>query len=186
MGSKITIDSATMMNKGLEIIEARWLFNTPGNKIDVVVHPESIIHSMIEYADGSVIAQMGHPDMREAIQFAFSFPHRLPLDNRKLNFVELGRMSFHAPDQDKFPALRLAYMALEKGGNMPCVMNAANEAAVAAFLQERIGFYDITDIVEECMYGAEFAASPDLDTIFETNSRTLATASEIIDRVSRR
>lgn len=186
MGSKITIDSATMMNKGLEIIEARWLFNTPGNKIDVVVHPESIIHSMIEYADGSVIAQMGHPDMREAIQFAFSFPHRLPLDNRKLNFAELGRMSFHAPDQDKFPALRLAYMALEKGGNMPCVMNAANEAAVAAFLQGRIGFYDITDIVEECMCGAEFAASPDLDTIFETNSRTLATASEIIDRVSRR
>ena len=186
MGSKITIDSATMMNKGLEIIEARWLFNTPGNKIDVVVHPESIIPSMIEYADGSVIAQMGHPDMREAIQFAFSFPHRLPLDNRKLNFAELGRMSFHAPDQDKFPALRLAYMALEKGGNMPCVMNAANEAAVAAFLQERIGFYDITDIVEECMCGAEFAASPDLDTIFETNSRTLATASEIIGRVSRR
>lgn len=186
MGSKITIDSATMMNKGLEIIEARWLFNTPGNKIDVVVHPESIIHSMIEYADGSVIAQMGHPDMREAIQFAFSFPYRLPLNNRKLNFAELGSMSFHAPDQERFPALRLAYQALEKGGNMPCVMNAANEAAVAAFLQERIGFYDITDIVEECMSGAEFAASPDLDTIFETNNRTLATASEIIGRVSRR
>ena len=186
MGSKITIDSATMMNKGLEIIEARWLFNTPGSKIDVVVHPESIIHSMIEYADGSVIAQMGHPDMREAIQFAFSFPYRLPLNNRKLNFAELGSMSFHAPDQERFPALRLAYQALEKGGNMPCVMNAANEAAVAAFLQERIGFYDITDIVEECMSGAEFAASPDLDTIFETNSRTLAKASEIIGRVSRR
>ncbi len=186
MGSKITIDSATMMNKGLEIIEARWLFNTPGSKIDVVVHPESIIHSMIEYADGSVIAQMGHPDMREAIHFAFSFPYRLPLNNRKLNFAELGSMSFHAPDQERFPALRLAYQALEKGGNMPCVMNAANEAAVAAFLQERIGFYDITDIVEECMSGAEFAASPDLDTIFETNSRTLATASEIIGRVSRR
>ena len=148
MGSKITIDSATMMNKGLEIIEARWLFNTPGSKIDVVVHPESIIHSMIEYADGSVIAQMGHPDMREAIQFAFSFPYRLPLNNRKLNFAELGSMSFHAPDQERFPALRLAYQALEKGGNMPCVMNAANEAAVAAFLQERIGFYDITDIVD--------------------------------------
>lgn len=186
MGSKITIDSATMMNKGLEIIEARWLFNTPGSKIDVVVHPESIIHSMIEYADGSVIAQMGHPDMREAIQFAFSFPYRLSLNNRKLNFAELGSMSFHAPDQERFPALRLAYQALEKGGNMPCVMNAANEAAVAAFLQERIGFYDITDIVEECISGAEFEASPDLDTIFETNSRTLATASEIIGRVSRR
>ena len=108
MGSKITIDSATMMNKGLEIIEARWLFGTGGDKINVVVHPESIIHSMVEYADGSVIAQMGHPDMREAIQFAFSYPYRLPLDNRKLNFAELGSMTFHAPDFEKFPGLRLA------------------------------------------------------------------------------
>lgn len=185
MGSKITIDSATMMNKGLEIIEARWLFNTPGEKINVVVHPESIIHSMIEYADGSVIAQMGHPDMREAIQFAFSFPHRLPLDNRKLNFAELGTLSFFAPDMDKFPALRLAYAALEKGGNMPCIMNAANEAAVAAFLKERIGFYDITAVVEECMHGSDFVAKPDLDTIFETDRRTLAMAEEIIGRISR-
>ena len=184
MGSKITIDSATMMNKGLEIIEARWLFGTPGEKIQVVIHPESIIHSMVEYADGSVIAQMGHPDMREAIQFAFSFPQRLTLDNRKLNFAELGSMSFFAPDQDKFPALKLAYEALDKGGNMPCIMNAANEAAVAAFLQERIGFYDITDIVQDCMAGADFAASPDLDTIFRTNDETLAKAEEKIARLS--
>ena len=119
MGSKITIDSATMMNKGLEIIEARWLFGTPGDKIEVVIHPESIIHSMIEYADGSVTAQMGHPDMREAIQFAFSYPFRLPLNNRKLNFAELGGLSFFAPDLEKFPALSLAYESLEKGGNMP-------------------------------------------------------------------
>ncbi|MBQ6688413.1 MAG: 1-deoxy-D-xylulose-5-phosphate reductoisomerase [Bacteroidales bacterium] len=180
MGSKITIDSATMMNKGLEIIEARWLFDTEGDRINVVVHPESIIHSMIEYADGSVIAQMGHPDMREAIQFAFSFPFRLPLDNRKLNFSELGNLSFHAPDPEKFPALVLAYDALRKGGNMPCVMNAANEAAVAAFLQEKIGFYDITGIVEECLNGADFVADPDLDTIFGTNTRTLAMAADII------
>lgn len=184
MGSKITIDSATMMNKGLEIIEARWLFGTPGDKINVVVHPESIIHSMVEYADGSVIAQMGHPDMREAIQFAFSYPQRLTLDNRKLNFAELGSLSFFAPDMDKFPALQLAYKALEKGGNMACIMNAANEAAVAAFLQERIGFYDITDVVAECMDGADFAASPDLVDIFEYNDATLIRAEEIIQRIS--
>ena len=184
MGSKITIDSATMMNKGLEIIEARWLFGTPGDKINVVVHPESIIHSMVEYADGSVIAQMGHPDMREAIQFAFSYPQRLTLDNRKLNFAELGILSFFAPDMDKFPALQLAYKALEKGGNMACIMNAANEAAVAAFLQERIGFYDITEVVAECMDGADFAASPDLVDIFEYNDATLIRAEEIIQRIS--
>ena len=184
MGNKITIDSATMMNKGLEIIEARWLFGTPGEKIDVVVHPESIIHSMVEYADGSVIAQMGHPDMREAIQFAFSFPHRLTLDNRKLNFAELGSLSFFVPDMEKFPALGLAYESLRKGGNMACIMNAANEAAVAAFLQEKIGFYEITDVVQECMAGADFVANPDLDTIFETNDSAFAHAKEIIARVS--
>ena len=184
MGNKITIDSATMMNKGLEIIEARWLFGTPGEKIDVVVHPESIIHSMVEYADGSVIAQMGHPDMREAIQFAFSFPHRLTLDNRKLNFAELGSLSFFVPDMEKFPALGLAYESLRKGGNMACIMNAANEAAVAAFLQEKIGFYEITDVVQECMAGADFVANPDLDTIFETNDAAFAHAKEIIGRIS--
>ena len=185
MGSKITIDSATMMNKGLEIIEARWLFGTPGDRINVVIHPESIIHSMVEYADGSVIAQMGHPDMREAIQFAFSFPERLTLNNRKLNFAELGSMSFFDADTEKFPALKLAYEALERGGNMSCIMNAANEAAVAAFLEERIGFYDITRVVEECMQGADFAADPDIDTIFQTNAVTLAKAGELINKISR-
>ena len=185
MGSKITIDSATMMNKGLEIIEAKWLFGTEGDKIDVVVHPESIIHSMVEYADGSVIAQMGHPDMREAIQFAFSFPERLTLNNQKLNFAELGNLSFYAPDFEKFPALTLAYEALRQGGNMTCIMNAANEAAVAAFLQDRIGFYQITDIVQQCMEGSEFVAHPDLDTIFATNDRALAMAQEAINKISR-
>ena len=184
MGSKITIDSATMMNKGLEIIEARWLFGMPGDKIEVVIHPESIIHSMIEYADGSVIAQMGHPDMREAIQFAFSYPFRLPLSNRKLNFAELGSMSFFAPDLNKFPALKLAYESLEKGGNMACIMNAANEAAVAAFLQERIGFYDITSVVRDCMDGVDFVAEPDLDTIFATNSEAYIKACELIEKIS--
>ena len=183
MGSKITIDSATMMNKGLEIIEARWLFGTEGDKIDVVVHPESIIHSMIEYADGSVIAQMGHPDMREAIQFAFSFPQRLPLDNKKLNFAELGKMTFEAPDPDRFPALTLAYKALARGGNMPCIMNAANEAAVAAFLQEKIGFYSITDVVSETMDKTEFIAHPDIEEIFETNKAAYAAAKMFIDKI---
>ena len=185
MGSKITIDSATMMNKGLEIIEARWLFGTPGDKINVVVHPESIIHSMVEYADGSVIAQMGHPDMREAIQFAFSYPYRLPLDNRKLNFAELGQLSFSAPDTEKFPALTLAYESLRKGGNMACIMNAANEAAVAAYLQERIGFYDITDVVNRCMESVEYIASPDIEAIFETNKAARSAANRYIDKISR-
>ena len=183
MGSKITIDSATMMNKGLEIIEARWLFGTPGDRINVVVHPESIIHSMVEYADGSVIAQMGHPDMREAIQFAFSYPYRLPLDNRKLNFAELGKLSFSAPDMEKFPALRLAYESLDKGGNMACIMNAANEAAVAAYLQGKIGFYDITDVVSQCMESVGFIANPSIEDIFETNGTALEVAQNLIDKI---
>lgn len=185
MGSKITIDSATMMNKGLEIIEARWLFGTPGDKINVVVHPESIIHSMIEYADGSVIAQMGHPDMREAIQFAFSFPERLTLNNKKLNFADLGSLSFYEPNQENFPALRLAYESLAKGGNMACIMNAANEAAVAAFLKGRIGFYDITDVVERCMAEGPFVKNPDLETIFQTNAEAYRLASGIIGKIAR-
>ncbi|MBE6239249.1 MAG: 1-deoxy-D-xylulose-5-phosphate reductoisomerase [Bacteroidales bacterium] len=184
MGSKITIDSATMMNKGLEIIEARWLFGTPGDRIQVVIHPESIIHSMVEYADGSVIAQMGHPDMREAIQFAFSYPFRLSLNNRKLDFAQLGGLSFFAPDLEKFPALGLAYEALEKGGNMACIMNAANEAAVAAFLQEKIGFYDISSVVRDCMDGVDFVAEPDLDTIFATNEEAFVKAVELIEKIS--
>ena len=185
MGSKITIDSATMMNKGLEIIEARWLFGTPGKKIDVVIHPESIIHSMVEYADGSVIAQMGHPDMREAIQFAFSYPHRLPLNNKKLNFAELGSLSFFAPDTEKFPALELAHESLRLGGNMPCIMNAANEAAVDAFLKEKIGFYDITDVVRNTMETVGFVANPDIDSIFGTNEEAFTKAKMLIDKISR-
>lgn len=185
MGSKITIDSATMMNKGLEIIEARWLFGTPGDKINVVVHPESIIHSMIEYADGSVIAQMGHPDMREAIQFAFSFPERLTLNNKKLNFAELGSLSFYEPNIENFPALGLAYESLAKGGNMACIMNAANEAAVAAFLKGQLGFYDITNVVERCMEEGPFVKNPDLETIFQTNDEAYRLASDIIGKIAR-
>ena len=180
MGDKITIDSATMMNKGLEIIEARWLFDTPVEKINVIIHPQSVIHSMVEFHDGAVIAQMGCPDMREPIQFALGYPARLPLDNRKLDFAALGHIEFHEPDMDRFPALDIARRASDKGGNMPCIMNAANEVAVRAFLEDRIGFYDITDIVAECMDGVDFAASPDLASIYATDEAAKAKAAEII------
>lgn len=184
MGNKITIDSATMINKGLEIIEARWLFGTPAEKIHVVVHPESIIHSMVEFEDGAILAQLGHPDMREPIQFALGYPDRLPLDNRKINFAELGSLSFYEADRDKFPAIGLAYRSLEKGGNMACIMNAANEAAVAAYLRDEISFYNITDVIEECMSKAEFEAQPDLECIYKTNETAYRLAEEIIERIA--
>lgn len=180
MGNKITIDSATMMNKGLEIIEARWLFGVRPEKINVVVHPESIIHSMVEFADGAVIAQLGHPDMREPIQYALGYPERLTLDNRKLDFAEIASLSFFAPDPERFPALRLAYEALGRGGNMPCIMNAANEEAVAAYLRDEIDFYGITDVVEKCMAGVDFVKDPSLDDIFSTNGIARSRAREII------
>ncbi len=180
MGAKITIDSATMMNKGFEVIEARWLFDTPVSRINVVVHPESIIHSMIEYEDGAVIAQLAEPDMREPIQFAIGFPERLPLNNRKLDFAELGSISFFKPDTDKFPALGLAYRAMEKGGNIPCSLNAANEAAVSAFLQDRIPFYGISDVVGECIERTPFIGKPTIEDIFRTNEETRSLANSLI------
>ena len=182
MGAKITIDSATMMNKGFEVIEAKWLFNLEPDKINVVVHPESIIHSMVEFEDGAVIAQMGCPDMREPIQLALSFPARLPLNNRKLDFPKLGSLSFFEPDTDRFPALSLAFEAIRRGGNIPCALNAANEAAVAAFLNDRISFYDISRIVEECMDGTFFVAEPGLDDIFATNKDAFERAQRLIDK----
>lgn len=182
MGRKVTIDSATMMNKGLELIEAKWLFDISPEKIRVVVHPQSVIHSMVEFEDGAVIAQLGHPDMREPIQYALSYPARLTLDNRKLDFAELGELTFSAPDTDRFPALDLAYEAIGKGGNMPCIMNAANEVAVQAFLEGKIGFYDISDIISGTMAGVDFVKEPDLDTIFATNAEALAKAASILDK----
>ena len=182
MGRKVTIDSATMMNKGLELIEAKWLFDISPEKIRVVVHPQSVIHSMVEFEDGAVIAQLGHPDMREPIQYALSYPSRLTLDNRKLDFAELGELTFSAPDTDRFPALGLAYEAIGKGGNMPCIMNAANEVAVQAFLEGKIGFYDISDIISGTMAGVDFVKEPDLDTIFATNAEALAKAASILDK----
>lgn len=185
MGSKITIDSATMMNKGLELIEAKWLFGVEAERINIVVHPESIIHSMVEFSDGAVIAQLGHPDMKEPIQYAISYPERLSLDNRKLDFAELGGITFEAPDFERFPALSLAFEAVRLGGSMPCVMNAANEVANLAYLQDRIGFYDITSVIEECMAGSEFVEAPDLDMIFEINELACAKARDIIKRIGK-
>lgn len=182
MGSKITIDSATMMNKGLEVIEAKWLFDVEPEDIRVVVHPESIIHSMVEFADGAVIAQLGHPDMREPIQYALAYPQRLNLDNRKLDFAALGSLSFSAPDTERFPALGLAHEALRRGGNLACTMNAANEIAVAAYLREEISFYGISELVAETMAGVEFVASPSLDDIFATNEAAKEYASALIEK----
>ena len=182
MGSKITIDSATMMNKGLEVIEAKWLFDVEPEDIRVVVHPESIIHSMVEFADGAVIAQLGHPDMREPIQYALAYPQRLNLDNRKLDFAALGSLSFSAPDTERFPALGLAYEALRRGGNLACTMNAANEIAVAAYLREEISFYGISELVAETMDGVEFVASPSLDDIFATNEAAKEYASALLEK----
>lgn len=181
MGAKITVDSATMMNKGFEVIEAKWLFDMAPSDINVVVQPESVIHSMIEFEDGAVVAQMGCPDMREPIQFALGFPKRMPLNNKKLDFFSLGSITFARPDMEKFPALRLAFDAIEKGGNIPCALNAANEAAVAAFLEGRLDFYGISDVVGNCIAGADFVAEPTLEQVFETHNQVFIKAKELID-----
>ena len=178
MGAKITIDSATMMNKGFEMIEAKWLFDVAPEKINIVVQPQSIIHSMVEFADGAVIAQLGCPDMREPIQFALSFPDRLMLDNKKLDFASLGTLTFEKPDMEKFPCLGLAFEAIGRGGNIPCVMNAANEAAVASYLRGEIGFYDISDIISDCMAGAEFVENLTIDDLIAINDETYRIAAE--------
>lgn len=176
MGAKITIDSATMMNKGFEVIEAKWLFDVEPERIHVVVHPESVIHSMVEFADGAVLAQLGCPDMREPIQLALSYPERLSLNNRKLDFSSLGALTFFEPDMEKFPCLRLAFEAIGRGGNLPCALNAANEAAVAAYLEDRIGFYDIAAVAADTLACTEFVAEPSLDDIFATNEEAFARA----------
>ena len=178
MGAKITIDSATMMNKGFEMIEAKWLFDVAPEKINIVVQPQSIIHSMVEFADGAVIAQLGCPDMREPIQFALSFPDRLTLDNKKLDFASLGTLIFEKPDMEKFPCLGLAFEAIGRGGNIPCVMNAANEAAVASYLRGEISFYDISDIISDCMAGAEFVENLTIDDLIAINDETYRIAAE--------
>jgi len=186
MGAKITIDSATMVNKGFEVIEARWLFDVGPDRINVVVHPESVVHSMVEFADGAVIAQMGCPDMRQPIQFALAFPQRLSLNNRKLDFAGTGALTFSAPDTDRFPGLALAYKAIGRGGNISCAMNAADEVAVAAFLRGGIGFYDISDVISSVMDGTSFVGEPSLDDIFSTDRDAAARALEAVAAIERR
>jgi len=170
MGNKISIDSATMMNKGLEIIEAYWLFGIDVDKIEVIVHPQSIIHSFVEFSDNSIKAQLGLPDMRTPIQFALSYPNRLNSSFPAYNFLDYPTFSFEKADKKKFPAIDLAYEALNKGGNIPCCLNAANEIAVDAFLKEKISFVDIPKIVEYCINHISFAPNSSLDDLIETNT----------------
>ncbi len=168
MGKKITVDSATLVNKGLEVMEAKWLFGTDLDRIQVVVQPQSVIHSMVEFEDGSIMAQLGTPDMRLPIQYALYYPKRRPLSGKRLDFFALGNLTFERPDMDTFEGLRLAYQAAERGGNMPTVLNAANERAVAKFLERKIKFPEITQIISECMESCRFISSPNLEEILET------------------
>ena len=180
MGSKITIDSATLMNKGLEVIEARWLFDLKPEQIDVVVHPQSIIHSMVQFCDGSVKAQMGLPDMKLPIVYALSYPHRIDTDFPRLNFSDFPSFTFEKPDTEVFRCLPLAFQALEKGGNMPCILNAANEAVVNAFLNDKIGFMQIPEIIEKCMNHIFFISKPDYNNLVETHKETINFAQNLI------
>ncbi|MBF8983056.1 1-deoxy-D-xylulose-5-phosphate reductoisomerase [Lutibacter sp. B2] len=170
MGKKISIDSATLMNKGLEVIEAKWLFDVELNQIDVVVHPQSIIHSMIEYKDSSIISQMGYPDMRVPIQYALTYPKRIKNNYKKMDFFETSKLTFEKPDLETFPCLKLAYDALEKGGSYPTVLNAANEELVDLFIKGKIGFYDISNMIELALEKHDVKYELNIDTIIEIDS----------------
>jgi 1-deoxy-D-xylulose-5-phosphate reductoisomerase len=176
MGAKISIDSATMMNKGLEIIEAQHLFNMPESRIDVLVHPQSVIHSMVSYVDGSVLAQLGTPDMRTPIAVALAWPKRMGCPCERLDFAKVSTLTFEAPDEIRFPALRLARQALRAGGGAPVVLNAANEIAVQAFLDGRIGFLDIAAIVESCLTRVDAGAAADLEEVAAADQASRAEA----------
>ena len=180
MGEKITIDSATMMNKGFEMIEAHWLYGVKPEDIQVVVHPESVIHSAVEFDDGAVMAQLGTPDMRLPIQYAFSYPLRLPLNGERLDLFRLGALHFEQPDTRRFPCLELAYQAIAQGGNMPCVLNAAGEVCNEAFRHERIGFMDIPRITAKMMEKAEFTAQPTLEDLYHTDEQVRRQTWELI------
>lgn len=182
MGAKVTIDSASLMNKGLELIEARWLFGVEPKDIEVVIHPQSIIHSMVQFSDGCVMAQLSLPDMRLPIQYALSYPQRIDLNTQRIDFATLGRLDFEKPDTDRFPCLQLAYEALEKGGNATCIMNGANEVAVAAFLEGRLRFADIPEIIATTLSRCDFLAAPNLDDIYSTDFEAKRIAAEIVNR----
>ena len=180
MGAKITVDSATLMNKGLEMIEAKWLFNLRPDQIQVMVHPQSIIHSMVQFEDGSIKAQMGLPDMKLPIQYAMAFPKRIPNNFPRCDFKKISSLTFEEPDVRTFRNLTLAKEALNKGGNLPCVMNAANELAVYAFLRNRIGFLDMTDVIERTMEKISFINNPTLDEYFESDGEARNYAADIM------
>ena len=180
MGAKITIDSASMMNKGFEVIEAKWLFGVEADKIQVLVHPQSIVHSAVQFVDGAVKAQLGVPDMRLPIQYAFSFPERLPLNGERLNLFRQP-LEFFEPDMQKFRCLHMAYESIRKGGNMPCIVNAANEVVNEAFRKDRCGFLDMGDIIERTMQKATFIAKPTYDDYFATDAEARRIAGEMLD-----
>jgi 1-deoxy-D-xylulose-5-phosphate reductoisomerase len=180
MGAKISIDSATLMNKGLEMIEARWLFNLHSEQIEVLVHPQSIVHSMVQFQDGSIKAQLGMPDMKLPIQYALAFPHRISNGFPRCDFKRIKNLSFEDPDLKTFRNLVLAMEALAKGGNLPCVMNAANEIAVYAFLRNRIGFLDMTDVIERTMQRVSFIQKPTLEEYYTSDGEARNYAADLI------
>ena len=177
MGAKITIDSASMMNKGFEVIEARWLFDIPVEKIQVLVHPQSVVHSAVQFVDGSVKAQLGTPDMRMPIQYALTYPHRWPSDVPRLDLFSTNQLTFEEPDLQRFPNLRLAYEAMEKGGNMPCILNAANEVVNLAFREAKCGFLQMSDVIAKTMERTAFIAEPTYEdyVLTDTEARRIAT-----------
>lgn len=180
MGAKITIDSASMMNKGFEVIEAKWLFDVRPEQIEVVVHPQSVIHSMVQFEDGAVMAQLGMPDMRLPIQYAFSYPKRIHSSFERLDFTKMASLTFEKPDTERFRNLGLAYEALHRGGNMPCIVNAANEVVVAAFLHDRISFMGMSDVIEKAMQQATFVQNPTYDDYVQTDAEVRRLAEEMI------
>jgi 1-deoxy-D-xylulose-5-phosphate reductoisomerase len=182
MGAKVTIDSATLMNKGLEVIEAKWLFGLSPAQVEVVIHPQSIVHSLVQFQDGSIKAQLGLPDMRLPIQFALSYPERLKTDFERLDFTNYPALTFEKPDTETFRNLALAFEALRRGGNMPCVLNAANEVAVEQFLKEKIGFLEMPDLVEHCLGKMHYIAKPVLEDYVNTDRETRIKALEMINR----
>lgn len=180
MGAKITIDSASLMNKGFEVMEAKWLFGVPAEKIEVLVHPQSVVHSGVQFKDGAVKAQLGVPDMRLPIQYAFSFPKRLPLNGDRLDLFSTRKLEFFKPDVQKFPCLRLAYEAISEGGNMPCILNAANEVANAAFRRGECSFLGMAEVIERTMRQASFYKTPNLDTYFQTDAEARQIAASLL------
>ena len=182
MGAKITIDSASLMNKGLEVIEAKWLFNLEVDQIDVIVHPQSIIHSIVQFTDGSMKAQMGVPDMKLPIQYALNYPDRLKNDFKRFNFLDYPNFSFQQADMETFRNLELAFQSLRKGGNMPCILNAANEVVVEAFLKDEIGFLQMSEVIEQCMQEISFIEKPQLSDYLETDKHSRIFASELVTK----